>query len=90
MSSPHEMGGGDGGAGHVLVVPVGRTVNFDGSELTFIDSTRTRRFNVIVFAWTDADGTRECDLDCRPEPGDTVVTLTGRNWPWLYQINFNP
>lgn len=47
--------------------------------------------DVTVIAWTDVDGTRECERDCSPQPEDRVVTLTGRNWPWVYEIEFtNP
>lgn len=47
--------------------------------------------DVTVTSWADTDGSRECEDDCAPQPGDAVVTLTGRNWPWVYEIEFtNP
>ncbi|PZR11099.1 MAG: hypothetical protein DI536_18345 [Archangium gephyra] len=57
----------------------GRTVNFDGSELTSSGLPGVELRDLTVFAWTDSDRTRACELKCSPEESDTVVTLTRRN-----------
>lgn len=45
--------------------------------------------DVTVTDWLDLSGTRACSgPECRPLVGNPVVALTGRDWPFVYEITF--
>lgn len=68
---------------HYPLSPTGRTQFNVSSGIPVIELK-----DLQVTAWADSDGTRECLENCEPLPGDQVVTLTGRNWPFVYEITF--